>query len=322
MKKLSIFCWALIASLVMMSCGGSSDSKSGHKIKLNGKTSESRESQNNDDEDYEEDEDYEDEDDYDEDDYDEDDSADEPSGDAISEFGKVNEEYQRKNDPYIYVEWADKWAKKRNLSPNAMACISTAYYFASLLLVDEKGEGNEEVMQVLLKLATCHNEYRDSEGYRNFILNSKSLGKDALNNFDSFADMYASKNNSSCNGGSCSNGGRNGGRNGGGSVIECTDGMFSSIRPGKPYIIDYNATWCGPCQQLRPVLEGLQDSYGSAIQIYSVDIDQCPNAANSRGIESLPTLEFYDANGRLVKKTVGYLQESEIRRILSQAGVR
>jgi thioredoxin 1 len=103
------------------------------------------------------------------------------------------------------------------------------------------------------------------------------------------------------------------------SVIECSDGSFDSqINCGKPFIVDFNATWCGPCQQLRPVLENLQKQYGDDLQIFSVDIDECPNTANRFGIESLPTLMFFKANSRKpVKQTLGYLPANEIIQIVS-----
>lgn len=65
----------------------------------------------------------------------------------------------------------------------------------------------------------------------------------------------------------------------------------------KPAIIDFYATWCGPCKQLSPVLAELAAEYGEEIYIYKVDVDKEPEIAQAFGIRSLPSLLFIPQDG-------------------------
>lgn len=65
----------------------------------------------------------------------------------------------------------------------------------------------------------------------------------------------------------------------------------------KPCIIDFYATWCGPCKQIAPVLEELAKEYEGQIYIYKVDTDKEPELAAAFGIQSIPTLYFCPMEG-------------------------
>ena len=56
----------------------------------------------------------------------------------------------------------------------------------------------------------------------------------------------------------------------------------------KPAIIDFHATWCGPCKQLAPTLTALAAEYGDEIYIYKVDVDKEPDIARAYGVRSVP----------------------------------
>lgn len=78
----------------------------------------------------------------------------------------------------------------------------------------------------------------------------------------------------------------------------------------KPAIIDFYATWCGPCKRVAPVLEELAARYGDDIRIYKVDVDKEPELAALFGVRSIPTFIFIPmgenpqiAAGALPKKT-------------------
>ncbi len=66
----------------------------------------------------------------------------------------------------------------------------------------------------------------------------------------------------------------------------------------KPVIVDFYATWCGPCKRVAPVLAKLQKEYGSDIQIYKVDVDKSPQVSAAFGIKSMPTFLFIPKEGK------------------------
>lgn len=111
-----------------------------------------------------------------------------------------------------------------------------------------------------------------------------------------------------------------------GKVIELTDKTFNTlcidtqtdeIMCPVPMIIDYNATWCGPCRQIAPILAKLQKEYGNKMQVFSVDIDKCQDAAQYFDFDAIPTLVFVDIEGNCNQIT-GSRDESEFRKLIKK----
>lgn len=72
----------------------------------------------------------------------------------------------------------------------------------------------------------------------------------------------------------------------------------------RPAVVDFNATWCGPCQRIAPILEELAAEYKDKIVIYKVDVDKCRAIAESFGISSIPAIIYIPLEGEPVM-TVG-----------------
>ena len=66
----------------------------------------------------------------------------------------------------------------------------------------------------------------------------------------------------------------------------------------KPAIIDFNATWCGPCRRIAPILDELAKEYEGRIVIYKVDVDKEKRLAGAMGIQSMPTVVFIPVKGQ------------------------
>jgi thioredoxin len=84
-----------------------------------------------------------------------------------------------------------------------------------------------------------------------------------------------------------------------------------------PAIIDFYATWCGPCRQLSPRIEEIAKEYAGKIVVYKVDVDVEKQLAQSLGIQSLPTLLFIPATGQ-PQATMGALPKEDLVKAINQ----
>lgn len=79
----------------------------------------------------------------------------------------------------------------------------------------------------------------------------------------------------------------------------------------KTVLIDFWATWCGPCKMIAPAIEEIADEYSDEIKVCKVNIDDEPSLATKFGITSIPTL-LVVKNGEVVKTSVGYIPKEKI----------
>ncbi len=86
------------------------------------------------------------------------------------------------------------------------------------------------------------------------------------------------------------------------TVIEYNEKVANS---DLPVLIDFYATWCGPCRMLSPVIEEIAKEYEGKIKVFKVDVDEEGELANEFGVTSIPTLVVVK-NGEVVEKATGY----------------
>lgn len=96
--------------------------------------------------------------------------------------------------------------------------------------------------------------------------------------------------------------------------LENVEEFDKLINDGK-VLVDFYATWCGPCQMLGPVLEDIANTRGS-VPIVKVDIDKFGDIARKYGIMSVPTLMIFE-NGKNTKSEVGYMDKEKIEEFVS-----
>lgn len=99
-------------------------------------------------------------------------------------------------------------------------------------------------------------------------------------------------------------------------LTQATEENFQSLIDKELVVVDFFATWCGPCKMLSPVLEDLANDR-SNVNIVKVDVDECQNLAKNYGIMSVPTLLLFK-NGSLISKRNGYMPKEEITSWIEQ----
>jgi thioredoxin len=80
----------------------------------------------------------------------------------------------------------------------------------------------------------------------------------------------------------------------------------------KIVIVDFNATWCGPCKQLSPILDQLEKEYPAQLKVIKIDVDENKELANEFKISSIPLLKAYN-KGNLVWDNLGLVSKDEIK---------
>lgn len=101
---------------------------------------------------------------------------------------------------------------------------------------------------------------------------------------------------------------------GGGSAVHVDDTSFSSeIGDYKgAAIVDFNATWCGPCRKISPVVEALASEMAGRVKVGKLDIDKSPQTANQFDVHAVPCIVLF-VDGKEVGRTLGYQSKSELQ---------
>ena len=83
------------------------------------------------------------------------------------------------------------------------------------------------------------------------------------------------------------------------------------IQSEKPVLIDFFATWCGPCKMLAPILKEVKDSLGDRISILKIDVDKNQELASKYQVRGVPTMVLYQ-NGKQLWRQSGVLSKDQI----------
>ena len=94
--------------------------------------------------------------------------------------------------------------------------------------------------------------------------------------------------------------------------LTVTSENFESLKNGdKPLVVDFWATWCGPCRMVAPIIEELAKEYDGKIAVGKCDVEENDEIAADFGIRNIPTILFFK-NGQVVDKIVGAQPKAKI----------
>ena len=95
-----------------------------------------------------------------------------------------------------------------------------------------------------------------------------------------------------------------------------------SLSSGKPTVIDLGARTCIPCKKMAPILESLSGEYRGRASVLFIDVHEDMEAAQNFRIQMIPTQIFFNAQGKEVKRHIGFMDKPEIVKELKAAGLK
>jgi thioredoxin 1 len=103
------------------------------------------------------------------------------------------------------------------------------------------------------------------------------------------------------------------------AILEVTDVNFDQevLKSEQPVMIDFWATWCGPCKALAPIVDEVATAYSGKVKVAKMDVDSSPVTPQRYGVRGIPTLLIFKG-GQVREQIVGYVAREVIEKALNK----
>ena len=102
--------------------------------------------------------------------------------------------------------------------------------------------------------------------------------------------------------------------------VASVDEFNAILKEGKPTVADFFAQWCGPCQQMKPIVHAAAAKYGDKVNFVMIDNDDknVSSLFDKHGVDSFPTFVLFDASGKQVEKVSGGRGQAEFNKLVDK----
>jgi thioredoxin 1 len=101
--------------------------------------------------------------------------------------------------------------------------------------------------------------------------------------------------------------------------MDFTDSNFDAevIKSEVPVLVDFWASWCGPCKMISPMIDRIAAAYAGKLKVGKMDVDSNSASPSSLGVRSLPTLMFFKG-GKMADQIIGVVSEVQLKKIVDK----
>jgi thioredoxin 1 len=104
------------------------------------------------------------------------------------------------------------------------------------------------------------------------------------------------------------------------SLVQVNDKSFASevLNSGLPVLVDFWATWCGPCRSIGPIVEELANEFMGKVKVTKLNVDESPATPSQYGVRGIPTLILFK-DGKILDQIVGAVPKARLKAMIEKA---